>query len=91
MACLKCGRATKDVFCDECKQIIDQYPVKPGTPVSIPDREAYFEQKRANQPRRKATTEEQNQQLRKLLKILLVLWGITAAALAVFILLWIFF
>lgn len=91
MACLKCGRNTKDVFCDECKQSIEKYPVKPDTPISIPDREAYFTRKKTTQPKRKATAEEQNLQLRKLLKFLLILWSITAMALVVFILLWIFF
>lgn len=70
---------------------MEQYPVKPGTPVSIPDREAYFALKRANKRKRKATVEEQNATLRKLLRFLLFLWLLTAAALVVFILLWIFF
>lgn len=91
MYCLKCGKTCKDVFCAECVQNMENYPVKPGTPVSIPDREAYFTQKKAQQPKRKATAEEQNASLRKLLKFVLFMWGITALALAVFILLWIFF
>lgn len=91
MACLKCGKVTNDVFCESCKTEMDQYPVNPGTPVNVPDREAYFAVKRANKPKRKATAEEQNAFLRKLLKFLLILWLLTAAALVVFILLWIFF
>ena len=91
MACLRCGKSTTDVFCDECKQDVKNYPVNPGTPVNIPDREAYFAVKRANKPKRKATAEEQNVTLRKLLKLMLCLWLLTAAALAVFIFLWIFF
>ena len=91
MACLKCGKATNDVFCEECAKDMENYPVPPATPVSIPDREAYIAVKRANAPKRKATAEEQNKFLRKLLKFLLVAWLLTAVALAVFILLWIFF
>ena len=91
MACLKCGRETKEVFCDECKKNNDQYPVKPGTPISIPDREAYFAQKRANRPKRKASAEERNVRLVKIIRFLLILWGVTAMALVAFILLWIFF
>lgn len=91
MYCLKCGKTARDVFCDECKANMEKYPVKPDTPVSLPDREAYFAQKKVSQPKRKATAEEQNIQLRKLLKLLLILWLITAVALVVFILLWIFF
>lgn len=70
---------------------MQDYPIKPETPVSLPDREAYFARKKAAQPKRKATVEEKNAQLRKLVKFLLILWSVTAAALAVFILLWIFF
>ena len=91
MACLKCGKETNDVFCESCKAKMEQYPVNPGTPVSVPDREAYITRKKANKPKRKATAEEQNRSLRKLAKFLLILWGATAAALVVFILLWIFF
>ena len=73
MYCLKCGKDSKEVFCEECRQTMEQYPVKPGTPVSIPDRETYFAQKKAQQPKRKATAEEQLVQARKLLKVLFVL------------------
>lgn len=91
MECLKCGKTTNEVFCESCRAEMEQYPVNPGTPISIPDREAYFAVKRANRPKRKATAEEQNATLQKLVKFLLILWLLTAAALAVFILLWIFF
>ncbi len=91
MACLKCGKESSDVFCESCRAEMEQYPVNPGTPINVPDREAYFAVKRANKPKRKATVEEQNASLRKLSKFLLILWLLTAAALAVFILLWIFF
>ena len=91
MTCLRCGKTTNDVFCDECKQDIANYPVNPATPVSIPDREAYFAVKRATKPKRKATAEEQNVTLRKLLKFMIGLWLLTSLALAAFIFLWIFF
>lgn len=91
MYCLKCGKDSQDVFCDDCKQIMENYPVKPDTPVSIPDRNAYFAQKRSLQPKRKATAEEKLTQLRKLFKLVLLMWGMTAVALVVFIFLWLFF
>lgn len=91
MYCLKCGKDTQDVFCDECKQIMENYPVKPDTPAILPDRNAYFAQKKASKPKRKATAEEQLVSLRKLFKFVLFLWGLTAAALVVFVLLWLFF
>lgn len=43
MACIKCG---KDVtnggeFCEECLAEMEQYPIKPDTPVTLPKREDY--------------------------------------------------
>ena len=37
MQCMKCGLEIPDgqVFCDGCLEIMDKYPVKPGTPVHI--------------------------------------------------------
>ena len=39
MSCIKCGKDTlgQDVFCKECLEVMADYPVKPGTPVLIPD------------------------------------------------------
>ena len=91
MACLKCGKQTTDVFCEQCKAGMAQYPINPGTPVSVPNRETYLSAKRANKPKRRITLEDRVESLRKLVKFLLVLWLLTAAALAVFIFLWIFF
>ncbi len=38
MNCLNCNRETvgTDVFCDACKEVMEAYPVKKGTPVVIP-------------------------------------------------------
>lgn len=38
MSCLNCNRETSgtDVFCDECKKVMEAYPVQKGTPVTIP-------------------------------------------------------
>ena len=40
MYCMKCGRKLKDnqVFCPDCLAIMDDYPVKPGTPIQLPNR-----------------------------------------------------
>ena len=40
MNCLKCGRETEDgqVFCKECLDVMEKYPVKPGTAVLLPKR-----------------------------------------------------
>lgn len=38
MNCLKCGRTLKDqlVFCPDCQADMENYPVKPGTPIQLP-------------------------------------------------------
>ena len=43
MACIKCGKdvANGGEFCEECLVEMEQYPVKPGTPVILPKREEY--------------------------------------------------
>jgi len=50
--CMKCGREISEgqAFCQECLEIMDQYPVRPGTYVRIPPRKNYED---AKQPRRK--------------------------------------
>ena len=42
MSCLKCGQEVSagQVFCDSCLADMEQYPVKPGTPVIIPNQTA---------------------------------------------------
>ena len=82
MYCLKCGKNARDVFCDECQLEMKDYPIKPDTPVSLPDREAYFARKKATQPKKKISIEMKYAKLRKVNKFLLILWGITALALA---------
>ncbi len=39
MNCLKCGKKTTNsqVFCDSCLQNMASYPIKPGTPVHLPN------------------------------------------------------
>lgn len=40
MQCMKCGRETAEgqVFCSVCADTMAKYPIKAGTPVSIPTR-----------------------------------------------------
>ena len=46
--CLKCGKkaAEQSVFCSECLAVMEQYPVKPGTVVHIPQRQSVSSGKR---------------------------------------------
>lgn len=40
--CLKCGNKTegRSVFCGTCLEVMEQYPVKPGTVVHLPRRQS---------------------------------------------------
>lgn len=47
MNCIKCGRNLRgeQVFCRECQEIMEQYPVKPGTAVQLPAQTPQLEAK----------------------------------------------
>ena len=47
MACLRCGKPTEEnqVFCPECLEVMESQPVKPDTPIQIPNRERRTTQK----------------------------------------------
>ena len=61
MACLKCGKKTKDeqVFCTECLEVMEAYPVKRDIHIQLPTRPDASVQKRAARKRRNLTPEEQ--------------------------------
>lgn len=73
MACMKCGRDTQSgqVFCDICLEMMEWYPVKPGTAVQLPKRQEASVRKPPK--RRGPTPEEQVKSLRRLVHILAVL------------------
>lgn len=56
MQCMKCGREIPvgQVFCRECLDDMERYPVKPGTPVLLPSRKTEPIFKKV--PRRKMLT-----------------------------------
>ncbi len=60
MYCLRCGRDTNNdrVFCKECLDLMEEYPVKPGTAIQLPRRTTNVNQKRQNR-RRALSPEEQ--------------------------------
>ncbi len=66
MNCIKCGRETANsqIFCPDCLDGMNVYPVKPGTPVVLPPlgKESAAPSRPAK--RRPASQEEQLQQLR---------------------------
>lgn len=40
MKCMKCGTtiSSDQVFCESCREEMERYPVKPGTPIQLPTR-----------------------------------------------------
>lgn len=58
--CMKCGRELEQpgAFCPDCLHIMQQYPVKQGTPVQLPRREISAAAVKASR-RRVITPEEQ--------------------------------
>ena len=61
MYCIKCGRETNSerVFCEECLQSMEQYPVKPGTPVHLPKKSLPPQDKKGTRKKKPPKPEEQ--------------------------------
>ncbi len=74
MGCLKCGgnTADKQVFCKDCLDVMQQYPVKQDTPIQLPAREYATHEKKAT-PRREQTPAEQLGLLRRMVKWLVAI------------------
>lgn len=84
MFCMKCGKQTKDeqVFCDGCLRVMEQYPVKPGTHVQLPNREAPAAKKPVHR-RKPLSVKEQNNRLRKTLRWMTTVLAVALLALTV--------
>ncbi len=65
--CIKCGKELvgNRVFCDECQEVMKQYPVPAGTPLVIQPRR---ESKKTAAKKKVLSAEEQAAGLRKLLR-----------------------
>jgi len=61
MACMKCGKKTKEdqFFCPECLEVMKAYPVKRDIHIQLPNRPVEPIQKRSAKKRRNLTPEEQ--------------------------------
>ena len=59
MYCMKCGKEIDDsqVFCDDCLEVMSQYPVKKGTPLHLPSA-APSEEKKPAPKKRQLSVEE---------------------------------
>ena len=71
MNCMKCGRETENeqVFCQDCLQIMEKYPVRPGTVVLLPRRKESTIKKSI-----KRHTIPADEQIKNLRKKLAVMW-----------------
>lgn len=67
MNCMKCGKTTtnEQVFCDDCLQVMAKHPVKPGTPVYLPQRQEAPAGKKTGRRVRELPVEEQLKDLQK--------------------------
>mgnify|MGYP003300484812 CR=1 FL=1 len=76
MACLKCGRETEgqQVFCSDCHQTMNRYPVNPDTVVVLPKRPAIPEEQKA--ARKQKRPEEQEALLKRMIRWLLITIGV---------------
>lgn len=86
MYCLKCGNETEyeQVFCQRCLDIMEQYPVKPGTIARIPHRSANSAVKKQNR-RKTLNADEQVIRLRVVVRTLLAMLGAALIVLGIFI------
>lgn len=67
MNCMKCGREIPlgQVFCKDCLADMENYPVKPDTPVYLPVREPATQSRRSSNGHKAKKPEEQVARLRK--------------------------
>ena len=89
---MKCGLEIPDgqVFCDGCLEMMDKYPVKPGTPVNILPR------KPAEKTQRKIVLSSRELYLRerkanRRLRIAVLVLALTLTTVVAFMLLWTLF
>ena len=70
MQCMKCGREIPagQVFCEECLAEMADYPVKPGTVVTLPNRPKQAAPKKAANHRPAVTPEEQVKKQGKIIR-----------------------
>lgn len=82
MKCLKCGQQTKQdqVFCPDCLEQMERYPVKPDTPVILPQRRL---KERKLTPKKQTKAEEMNAKLQDKVRRLWICVAILSALLLV--------
>ncbi len=74
MHCLKCGKEIpeKQVFCETCLAVMEQFPIKPDTKIFLPKRDAPSVSKKAPVRKKVLSPEERIPKLKKAIHILSV-------------------
>lgn len=71
MNCMKCGREIPlgQAFCKDCLTDMEHYPVKPGTPIQLPQQAPVAVNRKPAHPHKVKKPEEQLARLRRLVKL----------------------
>ena len=81
MNCLKCGVEIEEtqVFCEDCREVMKKYPVKPGIAIQFPKREDAPAVIKKTLLRRKSplSPEDQIRVLRRRMRSLMIVWLVT--------------
>jgi hypothetical protein len=81
--CPECGKeiSEKQVFCDSCLEVMERFPVNPGTRVLLPNRSAPAVSKKIASRRRVLTAEERLARCRKAIQVLSITLAVAIFAL----------
>ena len=74
MNCIKCGRELRGelVFCGQCKDEMEKYPIKPGTPIHLPVRPEVPEVKKKHREKKKLSPGARIRRLRTSVRLLII-------------------
>ena len=74
MHCLKCGKEIpeKQVFCETCLSVMEQFPVKPETKIFLPKRDTPAVSRKAPAKRKVLSPEERLPKYKKAVQLLSV-------------------
>ena len=81
--CMKCGKeiSEKQVFCDSCLEVMERFPVKPGTRVLLPNRTAPTVSKKTTTRKKVLTVEERLARSQKAIQFLSISLAVAIFAL----------
>ena len=70
MYCMKCGKEIpeKQAFCDSCLEVMEHFPVKPGTRVLLPNRTTPVAIKKSSGKKKVLSVEERLSRARRVIQ-----------------------